>query len=94
MAGAKPMVCEICGKKGAQVRRVARTYGKGKNPLVIEEVSVVSCPHCGESYLEARTLHELECIRIHRRRLAVKQPIPVAKFSGSCAKSLHLSKLA
>ncbi len=74
------MVCEICGKKGAQVRRLARTYGKGKNLLVIENVPVVSCPHCGESYLEAETLHEIERIRHERKRLAVKQQIPVAQY--------------
>jgi len=74
------MVCEICGKKGAQVRRIARTYGKGRNILVIENVPVVSCPHCGESYLEAETLQELERIKHHRKSLAVKQEIPVAHF--------------
>lgn len=47
------MICEICGKRGARVRRVTRTYSKGKAMLVIENVPVVSCPHCGESYLEA-----------------------------------------
>jgi YgiT-type zinc finger domain-containing protein len=50
------MVCEICGEKGTQRRRVARTYGKEKNILVIENIPVVTCPHCGESYLEAETL--------------------------------------
>jgi len=75
------MVCEICGKKGAEVIRVARTYGKGKNILVIENVPVVSCPHCGESYLEAETLHELERIKLHQKSFAVKRLIPVAHFT-------------
>jgi YgiT-type zinc finger domain-containing protein len=75
------MICEICGKKGAQVRRVARTYGKGKNILVIENIPVVSCPKCGENYLEAETLHEIERIKLHRKSFAVKRQVPVAHFT-------------
>ena len=75
------MVCEICGQKGAKVHRVARTYGQGKDILVIENVPVVSCPHCGESYLEAETLHEIERIKVHQKSFAVKRLVPVAHFS-------------
>jgi YgiT-type zinc finger domain-containing protein len=43
------MICDICGKKGAEVRHVTRSYGKGANLLIIENVPVVVCPNCGES---------------------------------------------
>ena len=75
------MVCDICGKEGARIRRVAKTYGKGKEILVIENVPVVTCPHCGESYLEAETLHEIERIKLHKRKFAVIREVPVAKFA-------------
>ena len=75
------MVCDICGKKGARVRRVARSYGQGENLLVIENVPVISCPHCGESYLTAETLHELERIKRQRRQVAVTRPVAVAEFA-------------
>ena len=75
------MVCDICGRKGPRIRRVARTYGRGKNLLIIDNVPVVSCPHCRESYLTADTLHEIERIKLHRRNLAVKRPVPVALFA-------------
>jgi YgiT-type zinc finger domain-containing protein len=75
------MVCDICGREGARTRRVARTYGKGKDLLVIENIPVVSCPHCGESYLAAQTLHEIERIRLHRKSLAVERPIEVTSFA-------------
>jgi YgiT-type zinc finger domain-containing protein len=74
------MICDICGKEGARVRRVARSYGKGEALLVIENVPVVSCPHCGESYLTADTLHEIERIKLHRRSFAVERPVAVADF--------------
>ncbi len=77
----KEMICDNCGEKGARIRRVARTYGKGKDILVIENVPVVSCPHCGESYLEAETLHEIERIKLHKKNLTVKRSVPVAVFA-------------
>jgi YgiT-type zinc finger domain-containing protein len=74
------MICDVCGKKGARVRRVTRNYGKGRSRLLIEGVPAVHCPHCGESYLTAETLKEIERIKAHRSRLAVKRSIPVIRF--------------
>ncbi|MGB8691658.1 MAG: YgiT-type zinc finger protein [Microcoleus sp.] len=50
------MVCDICGTEGVRIRRIPRTYGKGKDLLVIENIPVISCPHGGSSYLTAETL--------------------------------------
>jgi len=75
------MVCDICGREGARIRRIAKTYGKGEDLLVIENIPVVSCPHCGESYLTAETLHEIESIKLHRKSFAVERPVEVASFS-------------
>ena len=75
------MICKICGKRGVRVRRIARTYGKGKDFLVIENIPVPTCPHCGESYLDADTLHEIERIKLHRKSFAVKRSIPVVSFA-------------
>ncbi len=81
MGKGKEMICDNCGKQGARIRRVVRTYGKGKDILVIENVPVVTCPHCGESYLEAETLHEIERIKLHKKSLTVKRSVPVAVFA-------------
>jgi YgiT-type zinc finger domain-containing protein len=53
-------ICDNCGTAGARIRHVSRSYGKGEHLLVIENVPVISCPHCGESYLTARTLREID----------------------------------
>ena len=74
------MICDNCGKEGARVRHVSRSYGKGDNLLVIENVPIVSCPHCGESYLTAETLHEIERIKLHRKRFAAQRKVAVAAF--------------
>jgi len=75
------MTCDICGKKGARIRRVSRNYGKGEKLLVIENVPVVSCPHCRESHFTSETLHELERIKLHHRNFATKRQVSVANFT-------------
>jgi len=74
------MVCDICGREGTRIRKVARTYGKDEDLLVIENIPVVSCPHCGESYLTAETLHEKR-IELHGRSFAVQRPVEAASFA-------------
>lgn len=75
------MICDLCGESGAEIRYLTRSYGKGADLLVIEDVPVVVCPHCGESYLTAETLHEIERIKLHRRSLAKPRSVPVASFA-------------
>ena len=75
------MICDVCGKGGARIRHVTRSYGKEANLLVIENVPIISCPHCGASYLNAETLHELERIKLHRSNFAVERSVPVAVFA-------------
>ena len=75
------MICDICGKEGARVRHVTRSYGQGEDLLVIENVPVISCPHCGESYLTAETSHEIERIKLHRQSLATERSVSVAIFT-------------
>jgi YgiT-type zinc finger domain-containing protein len=75
------MKCENCGKENAKIRHVSRSYGKGDNLLVIENIPVVSCPDCGESYLTAETLHEIERIKLHRKNFAEERNVAVAIFT-------------
>lgn len=75
------MKCDICGKEGAKVRRVSRSYGKGKHLLVIENIPVISCPQCGESYLTAETLHEIERLKKHQNTLASERRVRTLEYS-------------
>ena len=77
------LICDICGKDGVHIRRITRSYGKKSNLLVIENVPTVNCPHCGESYLTAETMHEVARIKMHRKDFAVERPVPVAEFASS-----------
>lgn len=75
------LTCDNCGKSGARIIHVTRSYGKGPALLVIENVPVVSCPHCGESYLTAATLREIDNIKRNRAKVASTRPVPVAAFA-------------
>ena len=74
------LLCDFCGKKCARVRRVTRSYGRGAGEFLVRNIPTISCPHCGETYLTALTLHELERIKAHHRSLTVKRRIAVADF--------------
>lgn len=72
--------CENCGRPGIRARFVTRSYGKGASLLVIEKVPVISCPHCGASYMTGETLHEIARIKLHRRSLSKRRHVAVAEF--------------
>lgn len=74
------MHCVNCGKAGTKMRFVTGSYGKGEDLLVLENVPLGSCPHCGESYMTAQTLRELERIKQQRHQLATKRLVAVAEF--------------
>ncbi|MBI2318700.1 MAG: type II toxin-antitoxin system MqsA family antitoxin [Betaproteobacteria bacterium] len=73
-------LCVACGRAGVILRRVARTFGAGRSLLVVEGIPMWSCPHCGESYFTAQTMHELERIKALRKSVAVRKPVSVAEF--------------
>ena len=75
------MICDVCGKERVRIKRITRSYGKLEKLLVIENIPIINCTHCGESYLTAETLHEIERIKLHRKKFAVKRPISVANFT-------------
>ena len=75
------MICDVCGCEGARAEHVTRSYGKGRSLLVIENVPVVVCPHCGESYLTADTLRQIERCRRNRRTCAERRLVSVADLA-------------
>ena len=76
------MLCDICGSEGVKIRQITRTYGKGKDLLVIENIPVITCTDSGETYLTAETLHKIEQIKTNRKKLAVERPVEVASFGA------------
>ncbi|MBA2591649.1 MAG: type II toxin-antitoxin system MqsA family antitoxin [Gammaproteobacteria bacterium] len=82
--------CAACGQAGVLLREVTRSFGRGPNLLVIEGIPMWSCPHCGESYFTAQTMHEIERIKALRKSVAVARPVPVAMLTDEVPdKALH-----
>jgi len=75
------MICDICGQDQAAIKLVTRSFGKKKDLLIMEDIPVVSCAACGESYMTPETLQEIERIKIHRHSFAVKRPVEVTVFA-------------
>jgi len=75
------MKCDLCGKDKSAVKLVTRSFGKKADLLIIEDIPVVSCAACGESYMTAETLYEIERIKMHRHGFAVKRPVEVTMFA-------------
>ena len=85
--------CASCGQAGVQLREVTRSFGQGPKLLVIESIPMWSCPHCGESYFTAQTMHEIERIKALRKSVAVARHVPVAVFTGNVPKkALHRTR--
>ena len=76
------VICDNCGKARARVRRTTKTFGRGRNLVLIEGVPVVVCAACGESYLTAETIHEIERLRLHRETLGVHRDVQVVRFAA------------
>ena len=77
----RKLKCDICGKDTARTRHVTRSYGKGASILVIENVPGIGCSSCGQSYLDAETLHAIERIKSNRKKLAARRPLAVAEYA-------------
>ena len=77
------MKCDVCGKHRAKLRRLTQTVGKGRSSFLIRDVPVISCSSCGESYLTADTLKEIERIRLHWRELTKDEKVAVATFPSA-----------
>jgi YgiT-type zinc finger domain-containing protein len=80
----KPQPCAVCGRLGLLTKLVTRSFGRGASLLVIEGIPLHSCPHCGEAYLTADTLHEIERIRALRKaRARVRRRVSPADVRGT-----------
>jgi len=75
------MICDCCGEKGAVTKHVTRSFGRGKDILVIEAVPMVVCPHCGQDYFTAETLQEVERLRLHKKNVGTRRVAPVIRYA-------------
>ena len=76
------MICDLCGSEKAKIRHISRSYGKNEELFIIENIPLISCPECGESYFTAQTIRKIEAIKQQRKSIAITRPIPVTSFAN------------
>ena len=63
------MKCDLCGAQAAAIKKTTKSFGRGDYLIVIENIPIVQCSSCHESYLTADTAREIDRIRKNRRSL-------------------------
>jgi hypothetical protein len=48
--------------------------------VVIDCIPVVVCPNCGESYMTADTMHEVQRLKLHKRSVKALRFAPVIGY--------------
>ncbi|MBI3604011.1 MAG: type II toxin-antitoxin system MqsA family antitoxin [Nitrospirae bacterium] len=79
------MNCQICGKKTISIKKVTKSFGRGDSLVVIEDVPVLSCSSCHESYVTADTAREIDRIRKNRVTVGKAKRVLVASFKETAA---------
>ena len=79
------MNCQICSKKTVSIKKVTKSFGRGHSLVVIEDIPVLSCSSCHESYITADTAREIDRIRKNRVAVGKAKRILVASFKESAA---------
>jgi YgiT-type zinc finger domain-containing protein len=72
-------ICPVCGER-AEIKRIAKAFGRGNGLLVIEDIPMIVCRTCHEQYIAAETLHEIEKLR--ERQQHQTRMIDVEQFAA------------
>ena len=62
------------------MKKISLPLGRGAKEILVRNVPSISCPHCGESFFTAKTLHELDRIKRDPDKLAEERKIAVVEF--------------
>jgi YgiT-type zinc finger domain-containing protein len=87
------MICKNCGKPTAYNTVITRTYGKGDDLLVIEDVPVISCRNCGIDLISAETFHALNKLRTSAEVRAAKRLVAVVGYNEAVAEVASKDKI-
>ena len=74
------LICDICGEKKARLVKRPQVFGRGKHMLLVDNVPVIACKNCGESYMTSKTMHTLDKLRSKRPAKEPERKIGVAEF--------------
>lgn len=73
-------VCDICGVKSSRTVKRPQVLGRGARMMLVDNVPVIACKNCGESYMTSSTIHKLDDIRAKQNEKSTKREIAVGEF--------------
>jgi YgiT-type zinc finger domain-containing protein len=76
----KLTICDICGVKAARVVNRPQILGRGERMMLVENVPVIACKNCGESYMTSATMHKLDDLRLKQNVKPTLREVSVAEF--------------
>ncbi len=74
------IVCQICDKKTALEAHIDKVFGKGEKKVLIENIPVIHCSNCRESYLTDATMRQLDDIRLNSQTFSTPATVGIAKI--------------
>lgn len=79
-------ICNFCGNKDFQKRRVQYIYKHNNNFLIVNNVPCEECEYCGEQYFKVEVLKKIEKdferIYLSGKRPRKKIEVPVEEFAN------------
>ncbi len=76
----KLTVCDICGVEAARTVKRPQVLGRGAKMILVDNVPVIACRNCGESYMTSETMHRLDGIRSKQKAKPTARKIAVTEF--------------
>ncbi len=76
----KLTTCDICGVTAARTVKRPQVLGRGAQMILVDNVPVIACRNCGESYMTSETMHRLDGIRSKQKAKLAARKIAVAEF--------------
>ncbi len=74
------IICENCGIRAARVVKRPQILGRGIKMVLVDNVPVINCRNCGESYMTSETVHRLDIMRSEKHLQSAERKVEVSEF--------------
>ena len=74
--------CAFCGATEVKTVYKDKLFGKGERAVVIENLPVRQCGHCGESYYDPAIAQMIDEVLAHPERHAVARQVNVVSLAA------------
>ena len=72
--------CSLCGQFTARAVQRPQIVGKGEQMVIVENVPMLSCRHCGHDYFSLEVARRLDVIRAKPQEITTRKNFAVAEL--------------